>query len=130
MSPAESALIMKVIAGALVLFGVGLVGNMISFSNRFVNALVTALVFAVIYGALVYFIDRSALPPELAQLSQQQWLHMIAMGAIVVFLIDLVANVLSFSSRFSNALMTAIVFAVIYGAALYFTKVGQVSIPA
>ena len=30
-----------------------LIGNMLSFSNRFVNALVTALLFTVIFGGLI-----------------------------------------------------------------------------
>jgi hypothetical protein len=42
-----------VIWGAIVVFVVDLIGNMLSFSNRFVNALVTALVFAVIFAILV-----------------------------------------------------------------------------
>ena len=42
------------IAGEVV-FVIDLVGNTISFSNRFANALVTAVVFAVVFGALVYF---------------------------------------------------------------------------
>lgn len=130
MSPADTALLMKILVGAGILFGVGYVGNLLSFSNRFVNALVTAIVFAVIYGAMVYFIDRAALPPELARLSQQQWMQMILMAAGLVFVIDLVANMLSFSGRFSNALMTAVVFAVVFGAMLYLTNMGRVTIPA
>ncbi|MEZ5844297.1 MAG: hypothetical protein R3D27_11295 [Hyphomicrobiaceae bacterium] len=130
MSPADTALVMKVLAGAAILFGVGFIGNLLSFSNRFVNALVTALVFAVIYGALVYFIDRSTLPPELAKLSQQQWIQMIGMAAVLVFVIDLVANMISFSGRFSNAVMTAVVFAIVYGGVLYLTKIGRIAIPA
>ncbi len=130
MSPADTALLMNVLAGAAILFGVGFIGNVLSFSNRFVNALVTAIVFAVIYGALVYFMDRSLLPATLAKLTQQQWMQMIGMAAVMVFVIDLVANMISFSGRFSNALMTAVVFAVVYGATLYFTKIGQMPIPA
>ena len=40
--------------GALIVFLVDLVGNMLSFNNRFVNALVTALVFAVIFGLVFH----------------------------------------------------------------------------
>lgn len=130
MSPADTALIMKVLAGSAVLFAIGYVGNLLSFSNRFVNALVTALVFGVAYAAMVYFIDKSTLPPDIAKLSQQQWVQMIGMAAALVFVIDLVANMLTFSSRFMNALMTAVVFAVLFGGALYMTKIGSVAIPA
>ena len=48
MSLAETALLYKVLVGARSLFGIGYVGNLLSFSNRFVNALVIAIVFAVI----------------------------------------------------------------------------------
>ncbi len=51
--PANLAWLEPVILGAIVVFVVDLIGNMLTFSNRFVNALVTAIVFAVIFGALV-----------------------------------------------------------------------------
>lgn len=44
-----------VIIAAVVVFVVDLIGNTLTFSNRFVNALVTSVVFAAIFGALVYF---------------------------------------------------------------------------
>ncbi len=121
MSPAETALLTKVLMGAGVLFVIGYIGNLLSFSNRFVNALVTAIVFAVVYGALIYFIDRAVLPPDLQKISQEQWMQMIGMSAVLVFIIDLVANMLTFSSRFMNALMTSIVFAVLVGILMYTT---------
>ncbi|MGI9423248.1 MAG: hypothetical protein ACR2PA_08640 [Hyphomicrobiaceae bacterium] len=121
MSPAETAILMKVLVGAGILFVIGYIGNLISFSNRFINALVTAVVFAVVYGALYYFIDSATLPPELQQISQETWLQMIALSAALVFVIDLVANMLSFSSRFLNALMTAVVFAVLFAVLVYTT---------
>ncbi|MGQ0672975.1 MAG: hypothetical protein ACT4N2_08880 [Hyphomicrobium sp.] len=45
---------MPVLIGAAIVFVVDLIGNILSFSNRFVNALVTAIVFAVIFGALFH----------------------------------------------------------------------------
>ena len=53
MLPATYAWLEPVIWGAIVVFVVDLIGNVLSFSNRFVNALVTAIVFAVIFGILV-----------------------------------------------------------------------------
>jgi hypothetical protein len=44
-----------ILIAAAVVFVLDLIGNMISFSNRIVNALVTALVFAVLFGSLVHF---------------------------------------------------------------------------
>ena len=52
--PAEFSWLQPVLLGALVVFFVDLIGNMLSFSNRFLNALVTALVFAVIFGVIFY----------------------------------------------------------------------------
>ena len=121
MSPAETALLIKVLVGAGVLFVIGYIGNLLSFSNRFVNALVTAIVFAVIYGALIYFIDSATLPPDLQQISQEQWIQVIGMSAVLVFVIDFVANMLTFSSRFWNAFMTALVFAVLFAGLVYAT---------
>jgi hypothetical protein len=47
-----------VVIAAAVVFVVDLIGNMISFSNRFLNALVTALVFAVIFGTLSFLAHK------------------------------------------------------------------------
>lgn len=43
-----------VLIGAVIVFILDLIGNLISFSNRFLNALVTAVVFAVVFGGLLY----------------------------------------------------------------------------
>ncbi len=43
-----------VLIGAVIVFVLDLIGNLISFSNRFLNALVTAVVFAVVFGGLLY----------------------------------------------------------------------------
>ena len=42
MSPSETALITQVLISAGFLFGIAYLGNRLSFSNRFVNALITA----------------------------------------------------------------------------------------
>ncbi len=121
MSEAESAFLMKILIGAGILFVIGYIGNMLSFSNRFMNALVTAVVFALVYGALYFVIDQAALSAEVGAMSQQQWFKMVGISAVLVFIIDLVANMIAFNSRFTNALMTAIVFAVLFGGLMYAT---------
>jgi hypothetical protein len=115
----ETALLTQVLVGAGVLFVIAYLGNRLTFSNRFVNALVTALIFAIFYGALVYTVDTAVLPPEVQEASSQAWLQMIAMSAALVFVIDLIANMLSFSNRFTSALVTAGLFAVLFGSALF-----------
>lgn len=121
MSEAESAFLAKILIGAGILFVIGYIGNMLSFSSRFMNAFVTAIVFALIYGALYFVIDQAALSEEVGALSQEQWFKMVAVSAVLVFIIDLVANMIAFNSRFVNALMTAVVFAVLFGGLMYAT---------
>ena len=124
MSPVEQTFLVQVLIAAGVLFVIGFIGNVLSFSNRFVNALVTAIIFVLVYGGIVYaaFVsDQEALKEQVGALSQEQWIRMIGIAGVFVFVIDLVANMLSFRSRFMNALMTAIVFLVLFGGLMYFT---------
>lgn len=53
--PPEYGWLEPVLIAAAVVFVVDLIGNILTFSNRFLNALVTALVFALIFGALTYY---------------------------------------------------------------------------
>jgi hypothetical protein len=52
-------------------------------------------------------------------LDQFPWLLPVLIGSAIVFVLDLVGNLISFSNRFLNALATAIVFAVVFGGLLY-----------
>ena len=52
--PAEYAWIELVIIGAAVVFISDLIGNMISFESRPLNALTTAAVFAVVFSLTIY----------------------------------------------------------------------------
>jgi hypothetical protein len=47
------------------------------------------------------------------------WLELVIIGAIAVFIADLIGNLIDFHGRFVNALTTAIVFAVIFGLAIH-----------
>jgi hypothetical protein len=53
--PPEYAWIELVIIGTAAVFVADLVGNTISFNNRFMNALTTAIVFSVAFALLIYF---------------------------------------------------------------------------
>jgi hypothetical protein len=121
MTPAETALVANILFASGIVFAIALVGNVLTFSNRFVNALVTALVFAVFYGGLAFTVDRTVLPEEFKEASRETWAQMILMAAVLVFLLDLIANFLSFGNRFVSALVTAILFAVLFGFAIYAT---------
>jgi hypothetical protein len=48
------------------------------------------------------------LPPEYA------WLELIVLGAVFVFVADLIGNTINFQGRFINAVTTMIVFAVMF----------------
>lgn len=52
--------------------------------------------------------------------AQYLWLEPVLLAAIVVFVIDLVGNTLSFGSRITNAFVTAVVFALVFGSLVYF----------
>lgn len=60
-------------------------------------------------------------PPEYA------WIELIILGAVLVFVIDLVGNALYFRGRVLNALVTALVFAVAFSFFLYF-RFGSVTL--
>lgn len=49
----QYAWLQPVLIASAVVFVLDLIGNMLSFSNRLVNAFVTALVFGLLFGALV-----------------------------------------------------------------------------
>jgi ethanolamine transporter EutH len=52
--PAEYQYLEPTVIAAGVVFVVALIGNVLTFSSRFVNALVTAVLFGAIFGGLAY----------------------------------------------------------------------------
>lgn len=121
--PTEYIWLEPVLVAAGVVFVIGLIGNLLSFSNRFVNALVTAIVFAVVFGAL-YHLSHAEVPPSPIEFlpADYKWLQPVLIAAAVVFVVDLIGNILSFSNRFVNALVTALVFLAIFGGLTYVAK--------
>lgn len=51
---------------------------------------------------------------------QYLWLEPVLIAAAIVFIIDLVGNTIAFGSRVTNALATAVVFALVFGSLVYF----------
>jgi hypothetical protein len=47
------------------------------------------------------------------------WLELVLIGAVAVFIADLIGNLIDFHGRFANAFTTAIVFAVIFGLSIH-----------
>lgn len=52
----------------------------------------------------------------------------VLIAAIIVFLIDLIGNYLEFNNRILNALVQAVLFAIVFGAFTAFFTVGDVSV--
>lgn len=65
-------------------------------------------------------------------LEQFSWLQPVLIAAAVVFVLDLIGNMISFSNRIMNALTTALVFAVLFGSLIHFglVKMDVKTIPA
>ena len=128
--PAEYSWLEPVLMGGAVVFVVGLIGNVLSFSNRFVNALVTAIVFAAIFAGLIHFTKAPVAPSPISFLpAPYHWLEPVLLGAAVVFVVDLIGNILSFSSRFINAIVTALVFIAIFGGLTFYAKQHGIEVP-
>jgi hypothetical protein len=53
------------------------------------------------------------LPPEYA------WIELVVIGAVAVFIADMIGNLIDFHGRFANALTTALVFAVVFGLSIH-----------
>ena len=51
---------------------------------------------------------------------QYAWFEPVLIAAIVVFIIDLVGNSIGFGNRYVGALVSAILFGVVFGALVYF----------
>lgn len=127
--PADLHWLEPVLFFAAVVFVIGLIGNILAFGNRFVNALVTAILVAIVGGALNYHFFGDTAPKTIALDQALAWLEPVLVAAGVVFVVDLIGNMLSFNNRFVNALVTALVFTAIFGA-LSFMAYRDGSIPA
>jgi len=53
------------------------------------------------------------LPPEYA------WVELVILGGTIVFISDLIGNLISFQNRAVNALTTSVVFGVIFALSIY-----------
>jgi hypothetical protein len=91
-----------------VVFIVALFGNLIAFGNRFVNALVTALILAACLVLAAFGLRGGLIDP--ASL-------MFAVAA--VFVADIIGNWINFSNRLANAVVTTLIFGVLFVGAVY-----------
>ncbi|MEQ1578865.1 MAG: hypothetical protein ABL894_14605 [Hyphomicrobium sp.] len=117
--PADLTWLEPVIVMSAVVFVVGLIGNILSFSSRFMNALVTAVIFALLSGALFFMMFKDSIPKTIAVPADLAWLEPVLVASAIVFVVDLIGNMLSFSNRVVNALVTAVVFGAVFGGLSY-----------
>lgn len=82
----------------VVAFIAAYIGNLLSFSSRLLNALVTGIVFAAAFGGWVFATGDSTM----------EAFYPVLFGAVVIAIIDLIGNMLAFSNRLVNALVTAV----------------------
>jgi cell shape-determining protein MreD len=118
--PAVYSWLEPVIVMSAIVFFVGLIGNILSFESRFGNALTTALLFAILSAVLFFFMFRGQVPKTIAAPADLAWLEPVLIASAIVFIVDLIGNMLSFSNRFTNALVTSAVFALLFGGLSYF----------
>jgi hypothetical protein len=52
--------------------------------------------------------------------AEYAWFEPVLIASIVVFVIDLVGNSIAFGNRYASALMSAVVFALVFGGLVYF----------
>ena len=127
--PSEFVWLEPVIIAAIIVFLVDLIGNSIAYGGRVLNALVTAVVFLIIFGALAYFglgsmqVSTDVVDvPSMSRFLPEDllWLEPVLIGTLIVLIVGFIGNMLAFKNRFLNALVTAIIFLVIFGAVTYF----------
>ncbi len=124
--PNEYVWLEPVIVAAIIVFLVDLVGNSLAYGGRLVNALATAVVFFVIFAALAYFglgklefaTDAAELPSRFLP-GEYLWLEPVLIATLLVFIVGLVGNILSFDNRFMNALVTALIFLLVFAVVTY-----------
>ena len=124
--PEEYIWLEPVVIAAIIVFAVDLVGNSIAYGGRLVNALTTALVFLLIFAALAHFglgklevsTDAAELPSRFLP-GEWLWLEPVLIATALVFVVGLLGNILSFENRFMNAVVTAVIFLLIFGAITY-----------
>ncbi len=124
--PTEFIWLEPVIVAAIIVFVVDLVGNSLAYGGRFVNALVTAAIFAVVFAVLAYFgLGKLQFSTEVAELPSRflpgelLWLEPVLIATVIVFIVGLVGNIVSFKNRLMNALVTAIIFLIVFGVVTY-----------
>jgi hypothetical protein len=105
-------LIVLVLIPTAVVLITALLGNLISFDNRYINALVSAAVSSVVVVGFTAYAARS--------LPLKSVILLALAIACAVFVADLIGNWITFTNRLVNALAKAAVFAVPFSGFIYY----------
>ena len=98
-----------------VVFIIALFSNLIVVGNRFVNALVTALIAAVCLGLVAFGLQGG--PPEYPT---------VIAAASAVFVADVIGNWINFSNRVASAMLTTLVFTILFVGGVYLMGLANV----
>ncbi|MEO1607765.1 MAG: hypothetical protein AAFR90_00195 [Pseudomonadota bacterium] len=103
--------IFSILGGGIVLvFLSDLIGNILSFSNRRLNAIITAAVWGAAFYPLTFFdVQITSI-----SISHEEALALTVLGIQSVFVADVIGNSLVFNNRILNALVTSTVWAVVF----------------
>ena len=100
-----------VLLGAILVFVADSIGNRLSFKNRIINALTTAIVWGALFIGLYFVLN--AFEIQLAG-SLEGLMKLALKGAAIVFVADMIGNLIAFGNRFVNSFVTAVVWAGIF----------------
>jgi len=101
-----------VIASGFVLILVAdLIGNYLHFEKPAINALFTCVIWGVLFTLLNFCYDQMTDLPLLTWDTFPWWL---IVGVVLAYFSDLIGNLIAFKSPYRNALVTAVVWAVVF----------------
>ncbi len=112
----DQVLFQLLLVATIAVFIGDLIANMISFENRFMNAIALAVIAAIAVIAFGMYVDGRPIGE-------------LAMPGVIVaglaFLVGYLGNLIAFGNRFINALVTAIAFAVLSSIGFYISTLAS-----
>lgn len=107
--------------GIALVFIADLIGNTIAFGNRRFNAIVSAVIWGIVFYVIVFFGQKEL---DMKPIEYQQLLALTVLGLQSVFVADVIGNSLVFDNRVVNAIVTSIIWAVVFMGTIYALKYG------
>jgi hypothetical protein len=105
-----------VASGFVLMFVADLIGNFITFTSKWANAVVTCVIWGILFFALDMFYYYYLPPPLLPE----GWLLPLTLiGVALAFIAALLGNYFLFDRRYANAFVTGIVWSVLFAIVYY-----------